>query len=65
MSKNKFYKINVWFLICAFSILIALILVLVFSIRFLSSTLIHSFSTDPSSSGTLNFEIERAQKIQP
>ncbi len=64
MTKNKFYKINVWFLVSAFSILVGIVLVLVFSFRFLSATLMHSLSAGPTDTKPLSFDIERAKNLE-
>lgn len=64
MAKNKFYKINVWFLAIGVSMLIILILIMIFSLRFLSGVLLHSFSGGASNEAPLNFEIERAKGSQ-
>lgn len=64
MAKNKFYKINVWFLALGISMLIILVLIMIFSLRFLSGVLLHSFSGGTANEAPLNFEIERAKKLQ-
>ena len=62
--KNKFYTINIWFLITAFSILSFLLVVLGYSFQFLSSTFIHSFSADKGDEEPLNFETEKARQLE-
>ena len=61
--KNKFYTINIWFLITAFSILAFLLIAIGYSLKFLSSTFIHSFSADKGNEESLNFNIEKAEKL--
>lgn len=63
MKKNKFYIINVWFLVIAIFVTIGLLSAIVYSLQFLSFNLIHAFSSETGSEKTYNFDIEKAQQI--
>ena len=63
MKKNKFYTINVMFLISAVSILIVLIAIIFYALRFLSSTLFHSLSGASGGKEPVSFNIEKARKL--
>ena len=63
MIKNKFYKINVWFLISAFGMIIILLAATIYSLNLVSGMLVHSFSPADSDQKPVRFEIERAEKL--
>lgn len=63
MAKNKFYTINIWFLVSAISIVITLSVVILYSLQYLSSTLLRAFGGERQGQNTLNFNIEKAKNL--
>ena len=63
MISDRFYKINIVFLISAIFIAIFLLGAIAYSFKFLSSNLIHAFSADEQSKEDISFDIEKAMDL--